>query len=264
MEIGVLRRILKRARLWARISDDVKPLPEHRNVGRALRHDEKIRLLRIAAVRPEWQIARLAATLALNTTMRSCEIRGLRWCDVDFLERTVTIRRSETKTDAGHRLIPLNASAWSAILELRERAKLLFGSEPQADWYVFPHGEGQGPSTQPKNRRGPRVSVKPDPTQPMTTWRTAWRRLTRSILCPACGRLQDPGVICCNEECKADIRDIKSSTAGLRFHDLRHHAITELAESGASEQTIMSIAGHVSRKMLEHYSPYGWRPKGRL
>jgi hypothetical protein len=35
---------------------------------------------------------------------------------------------------------------------------------------------------------------------------------------------------------------------------MRHQAITELAESGASDQTIMSIAGHVSRKMLEHYS----------
>jgi hypothetical protein len=32
-------------------------------------------------------------------------------------------------------------------------------------------------------------------------------------------------------------------------------AITKLAESPeASEQTIMSIAGHVSREMLEHYS----------
>jgi integrase len=40
----------------------------------------------------------------------------------------------------------------------------------------------------------------------------------------------------------------------LRFHDLRHHAITELAESQASEGTIMSVAGHVSRQMLEHYS----------
>jgi hypothetical protein len=41
----------------------------------------------------------------------------------------------------------------------------------------------------------------------------------------------------------------------LRPHDLRHHAITKLAESSeASEQTIMSIAGHVSREMLEHYS----------
>jgi len=42
--------------------------------------------------------------------------------------------------------------------------------------------------------------------------------------------------------------------AGLRFHDLRHHAITELAESQASDSTVMAIAGHVSPKMLAHYS----------
>ena len=47
---------------------------------------------------------------------------------------------------------------------------------------------------------------------------------------------------------------MKSSTAGLRFHDLRHHAITELAESQASDQTVMAIAGHVSPRMLAHYS----------
>jgi hypothetical protein len=35
---------------------------------------------------------------------------------------------------------------------------------------------------------------------------------------------------------------------------MSHQAITELAESGASEQTIMSVSGHVSRKRLEHYS----------
>ena len=35
---------------------------------------------------------------------------------------------------------------------------------------------------------------------------------------------------------------------------LRHHAITELAESQASDATIMAISGHVSRQMLEHYS----------
>jgi hypothetical protein len=35
---------------------------------------------------------------------------------------------------------------------------------------------------------------------------------------------------------------------------LRHRAITELAESTASDQTIMSIAGHISPKMLAHYS----------
>jgi integrase len=46
----------------------------------------------------------------------------------------------------------------------------------------------------------------------------------------------------------------KAGLPGLRFHDLRHHSITELAESGASEQTIKAIAGHVSQRMLDRYS----------
>ncbi len=41
---------------------------------------------------------------------------------------------------------------------------------------------------------------------------------------------------------------------GFRFHDLRHCAITQLAEGETSDLTIMAIAGHVSRRMLERYS----------
>ena len=224
MELGILRRILKRAKRWQLMAEDVKPLPERHNIGRALKPDQKLKLQKVAASKPEWQIARLAATMALNTTMRACEIRGLQWRDVDFMERTLTVRIS--KTVAGERVIPLNANAWAAILELRERAKLFFATEPEESWYVFPHGEGQGPVTRPKNRPGPdRVTVKPDPTKPMSTWRTAWRKITKAAGLP-----------------------------GLRFHDLRHHAITELAESVTSDQTIMSIAGHVSPRMLAHYS----------
>jgi integrase len=47
---------------------------------------------------------------------------------------------------------------------------------------------------------------------------------------------------------------VSAAIAGLCFHDLRHCAITKVAESEASDQTIMSIAGHLDRKMLEHYS----------
>jgi hypothetical protein len=39
-----------------------------------------------------------------------------------------------------------------------------------------------------------------------------------------------------------------------RWHDNRHTLITDLAESGAGDQTIMDIAGHVSKQMLKHYS----------
>jgi integrase len=50
------------------------------------------------------------------------------------------------------------------------------------------------------------------------------------------------------------MRGVKSPLAGLRFHDLRHQCITELLEAGAPEAAVLSIAGHVSRKMMEHYS----------
>ena len=39
-----------------------------------------------------------------------------------------------------------------------------------------------------------------------------------------------------------------------RLHETRHTLVTELAESGAGDQTIKDIAGHVSPQMLKHYS----------
>ena len=35
---------------------------------------------------------------------------------------------------------------------------------------------------------------------------------------------------------------------GFRFHDLRHTAITELAEAGTPDAALMAIAGHMSRR----------------
>ena len=75
--------------------------------------------------------------------------------------------------------------------------------------------------------------------------------------------LQKPGRKCRNAECEADISKIKSPTHGLQFCDLRHHAITELAESQACDQTFMIIAGHVSPRMLAHYSHVRMDAKGK-
>jgi len=63
-----------------------------------------------------------------------------------------------------------------------------------------------------------------DPTRPVTTLKTSWNTV-RS----------------------------KAMVKG-RWHDNRHTLITELAESGAGDQTIMDIPGHVSKQMLKHYS----------
>ena len=40
----------------------------------------------------------------------------------------------------------------------------------------------------------------------------------------------------------------------IRFHDLRHTAVTTMAEKGLPEQTIMAQVGHVSPQMLKTYS----------
>ncbi len=63
-----------------------------------------------------------------------------------------------------------------------------------------------------------------DPSRPVTTLKTAWTNIRKN--------------------------------AGVqgRWHDNRHTLITELAESGAGDETIMDIAGHVSKQMLRHYS----------
>jgi integrase len=83
---------------------------------------------------------------------------------------------------------------------------------------VFPACEAAGIEREHPDRE--RI----DPARPIKSWRSAWRAA------------------------------LKRANLQLRFHDLRHTCITKLAESQASEQTLMAIAGHVSRSMIEHYS----------
>jgi integrase len=137
LEIGVLRGVLKRAKRWHLISDEIKPLKVRRKVGRVLSPEEKLKLQTTAAKDPDWENAYLAMTLSFNTTMRSCEVKGLQWRDVDFLERTITVRHS--KSDAGERVIPLNDEAWQAIVTLYHRAQKVGGTEPKH--YIFPSSQ---------------------------------------------------------------------------------------------------------------------------
>ena len=218
-ELGILRRVMKRARLWARVADDIRPLKEPNTIGRALTEEDKQRLLKTAVMRPEWETAYLAAILCLNTTARGCELKALQWSDVDLFARTLTIRTS--KTAAGERVVPLTDVAASALARLRRRAES-FGPV-ESSHYIFaafvPKFTFSG-----KKVIGYNVTAF-DPTTHVKSWRSAWRTLTK-----------------------------KAGLPGFRFHDLRHCAITQLAEGGTSDSTIMAIAGHVSRRMLERYS----------
>jgi hypothetical protein len=48
-----------------------------------------------------------------------------------------------------------------------------------------------------------------------------------------------------------------------RWRDNRDTLITDLAESGAGDETIRDIAGHVSRQVLKHYSHIRMEAKRR-
>jgi integrase len=72
-----------------------------------------------------------------------------------------------------------------------------------------------------------------DPARPITSFKTAWIKVRK----------------------KAGVKG--------RWHDNRHTLVTELAESGAGDEVIMSIAGHVSRAMLSRYSHVRMEAKRR-
>jgi hypothetical protein len=72
LEVGLLRQILKKHKQWTRLADDVKMLPKATKAARIVTPEEKKNLLATSKLKPEWLVARCAAILALNTTMRGC------------------------------------------------------------------------------------------------------------------------------------------------------------------------------------------------
>jgi integrase len=72
-----------------------------------------------------------------------------------------------------------------------------------------------------------------DPTRPMVSLKTSWSNVRK-----------------------------KARVSG-RWHDNRHTLVTDLAESGAGDETIRDIAGHVSKQMLKHYSHIRMEAKRR-
>jgi len=248
LEVQALRQILKSNKCWQHLDGEVRSLKERKGIGRALTPEEESLLLARCAMVDS--ACYTATVFALNSTMRKDEIRKLCWNQVDLFEGVLIVGNSKTEAGTG-RVIPLNAAARKALADWSDRFP---GHKPEH--YIFPWCEG-GYTRKKRQKSGElalSMSSLVDPTKPTKGWRTAWRTVTRAVECPKCGQLQRPVDSCQSPECAQDMHDIKSPLAGLRFHDLRHTAITKLAESQASDQTIMAIAGHVSRQMLEHYS----------
>ena len=106
MDIGALRRVLKRFKQWRRLEDDVKMLTESGGapVGRALTAEEQDRLFEVRQGNPEWQHVYCAAVLRRT---RRCAVSRSSTCrrkDVDLDAKALHIRKS--KNEGSKRVLP--------------------------------------------------------------------------------------------------------------------------------------------------------------
>jgi integrase len=208
LEIDLLRGILKHEGQWDRLASDYKRLKRNGETpGRSLTSEQALRLFTTAESNSDWFVAYLAAVIANDTGMRGVELKNLRLADVNTDGRKISIHRS--KTHGGIRTVILTNDALKAVLALHDRARKLGCTMPEH--YLFPYKICKG--------------IGYDPSRPMRSWRTAWRKLTKAAGLP-----------------------------GFRFHDLRHTFITNHAEIGTPIQVLMASAGHLSQKMTELYT----------
>jgi len=138
----------------------------------------------------------------------------LTWCDGAIQTGWLKVSRSKTEGGTG-RTIPLSSRTCAILTLWLSR----FSSAP-ADGYLFPrHMTGFA-----SDKRKPFVYAV-DFSRPSSEWKSAW-------------------VAACH-----------SAGVRYRWHDLRHTFVSRLAENPlVSEQTIMALAGHVSKSMLARYS----------
>ncbi|HEX4004713.1 MAG TPA: tyrosine-type recombinase/integrase [Acidobacteriaceae bacterium] len=216
MECAVLRMVLRKHRLWHLLAPDFRPMREREEVGKALIPDEIARLL-AAARRSRSQSLYPALVLLLNTGLRSSELRTMQWKQVDLIDGEIVVGRSKTRGGEG-RMVPLNQQALAAIRDWRSGFK-----NPLPDHYVF-CSERYGLDGEEGYKSGAVVVWNRDSARAMGSWKVAWGACRKAA-----------GIDC-------------------RLHDLRHTFVSRLAEGQTSDQTIMALAGHMSRKMMERYS----------
>ncbi|HLW52959.1 MAG TPA: site-specific integrase [Candidatus Angelobacter sp.] len=217
-DLNTLSQILQRAQLWNALADGYTPLQLPKwTPPRVLKRTEEDSFFTFAASNPSWELAYLVATLTVNSSASGCELRGLRTKDVqlDAKPPLLFIPSDSVKNEYRARVIPLNERATMCMERILDRARALGSVKPHH--YVFPF-------------RIKRNCF--DPTRPATeSWiKTQWRELVDAAV--------EKGII----------------SHRIRPHDMRHQAVTKLLEKGAPEETVRSIAGHVSVQMMRHYS----------
>ncbi len=167
LEVGTVRAVLRRHRLWANLQPDVRMLTTTDDHGKALGAVEEQALLKACA--ESRSLALLpAVVVALNTGMRHGEVLNLQWRDVDLAARRVLVRHSKTQAGTG-RVIPLNDHSLTVLEFLNGRFH-----DQQPDHYLFA-SERYGVSGDSALAH----SYAADPTKPIKSLKEAWERAKR-------------------------------------------------------------------------------------
>ena len=167
LEIGSVRAILRRHRLWANLQPDIRLLSVPDIHGKALSEREEQALLRACADSRSHAILP-AVVIAINTGMRYREILQLQWHDVDLVARRVRVRHSKTQAGRG-RVIPLNQHAFAVLEFLNGRC-----APQQPAHYVFA-SERYGIA----GDVGDVYAYATDPSQPIKSLKEAWESAKR-------------------------------------------------------------------------------------
>lgn len=158
-----------------------------------------------------------ALVVSINTGLRNEELRLLKWQQVDLQTPEIRVGKSKTKGGTG-RHVKLNSWAVEVLNEWRS-----WFPHWKPEHFVFP-SESYSLVGKAGQYGGDVQLGRVHPNKPVSTWKTSWTTVRRKA-----------GVEC-------------------RWHDLRHTCASALGAAGAMDQTMKSILGWMSEKMIERYS----------
>jgi len=203
-----------------------------------------------------------AVMVALNTGMRYREIRLLRWKQLDFAAKMLTVGKSKTRTGTG-RVIPMN----SRILSILEMLAAQF-TDRHPDHYVFPF-ERCGAKGQEESFgfTAEVIFCGTDTTRPIGDWKEAWEKAREraAVILPGhAGEIKKsrPNFGPVKPSAKRSKKLMeknpsKPESLKCRFHDLRHTAVTRLLEAGIPYPVVASMMGWSAATAIRMAKRYG-------
>jgi len=256
IEVGMLRKIMRKYGAWDRLKEDVTMLKERDDVGQALTAEQQ-RVLLFECGQSTSRTLLPFVMLAIETGARYNTIRTLQWGNIDFVNRCLKFGKDKTASGTG-RSVPLSRRAldtlrfWAQEFPNRQPADFVFPSEK----YGL-HGT--------KGTFGGTVKVYDfDPKTPVGTIQSAWESAKKRTQrhCPNCadGTLVDrekpaAGFVC--ESCQFELPELPAGLTRLRFHDLRHTAVSRMISAGTPLPIIAKVVGWSASTMAKMAARYG-------